>query len=76
MAQRTNKKMESFRPVFECMTCKAFPTIESVKNNSGIKCTYRASSMLQPKETPKCRNGHDTGKSITITNLKKDELEW
>ena len=90
MAQGTNKKMEleirreimeSVRPVFECKTCKAFPTIESV-NVYGKKCTYHGSStcgcyravkvMLQPK----CRNGHDTGKSITITNLKKDELEW
>ena len=28
--------------------------------------------MLQPK----CRNGHDTGKSIKISNLKKNELDW
>ena len=25
------ESMESVRPVFECKTCKAFPTIESVK---------------------------------------------
>ena len=90
MAQGSNKKMEleirkeimeTVRPVFECKTCKAFPTIESV-NVYGKKCTYHGNStcgcyravkvMLQPK----CRNGHDTGKSITITNLKGDELEW
>ena len=48
MAQGTNKKMEleirreimeSVRPVFECTTCKAFPTVESVKH-SGKRCTY------------------------------------
>ena len=79
MAQGSNKKMEleirreimeSVRPVFECTTCKAFPTIESV-NVYGKKCTYHGSStcgcsravkvMLQPK----CRNGHDTGKSLS-----------
>ena len=83
MAQGTNKKMqleirreimESVRPVFECMTCKAFPTIESVKDS----CKYIPGAYLggNSKPQPKCRNGHETGKSITISNLKRDGLEW
>ena len=66
--------MESVRPVFECMTCKAFPTIESVKDS----CKYIPGAYLggNSKPQPKCRNGHDTGKSITISNLKRDGLEW
>ena len=92
MAQGSNKKiklemrkeiMESVRPVFECVTCKAFPTIESLKNvkvfcgtTNRICVTTRSNTCGCQKIVPKCRNGHDTGKSIKTTNLKGDELEW
>ena len=68
--------MESVRPVFECMTCKAFPTIESVPSENRKKCHCHGNYACScyPIVQPKCRNGHDTGKIIRVTNL--DELEW
>ena len=74
--------MESVRPVFECKTCMAFPTIESVNVYGQKYCSHCGCSTcgcrrsVQVLLQPKCRNGHSTGKSITITNLKGDELEW
>ena len=68
--------MESVRPVFECMTCKAFPTIESVPSENRKKCHRHGNYTCScyPIVQPECRNGHDTGKIIRVTNL--DELEW
>ena len=65
--------MESVRPVFECKTCKAFPTIKSVNVYGQNYCSYHGTyhtCMKNVHETkvllqPKCRNGHDTGKSLS-----------
>ena len=66
--------MESVRHVFECKICKAFPTIESVKLTlvNADSCTCLISELVEPK----CRNGHNTGKPLTIKFLSGDEAHW
>ena len=81
MAQGTNMQMElairkeimeSIRPVFECKICKAFPTIESVK----LTLVNADSCTCLDLVEPKCRNGHNTGKPLTIKFLSGDEAHW
>ncbi len=64
--------METLRPAFECQTCKAFPTVESLKDCQRCRGTSAYSSCICP--TPKCRNGHATNKIIKINSYNK--INW